>query len=123
MSDPRHLLGRRGETLACDWLIARGWTILARRWRSPEGELDIVARDPDGILVAVEVKLRRGSRTGAAIEAVDRGRVRRLRAALGQFRPVGGAAEGGGLRIDLVTVTEAAEGGWRLTHHPAIDGW
>lgn len=123
MPDPRHLLGRQGEAMAGDWLTARGWTILARRWRSPAGELDLVALDPDGVTVAVEVKLRSRGRTGAPEEAVDRARLRRLRAALGQFSASAGVVRQGELRIDLVTVTGVDGGGWRLAHHPAIDAW
>lgn len=123
MPDPRHLLGRQGEAMAGDWLTMRGWMILARRWRSQSGELDLVALDPGGVLVAVEVKLRRGGRTGTPEEAVDRARLRRLRAALGQFCATAGVGRQGELRIDLVTVSGVDGGGWRLAHYPAIDAW
>ncbi len=123
MPDPRHLLGERGEAMAATWLTGRGWTILARRWRCAAGELDLVARDPDGALVAVEVKLRRAGRAGDPLESVDRRRLLRLRAALGQFRATHREPVGGGLRIDLVTVVPATEGHWRLALHAAIDAW
>ena len=116
MPDPRHALGERGEAAAAAWLASRGWTILARRWRCPYGELDLVAFDPDNVLVAVEVKLRRGARAGDSLESVDRRRLARLRATLGRFR-----AEG--TRIDLVAVRPAGEGLWRLAHHRGIDAW
>ena len=123
MPDPRHLLGRRGEEMAAEWLVSRGWTILARRWRAVGGELDLVATDPNGVLVAVEVKLRRTPRTGIPADSVDRRRLIRLRAALGHFR----AMEGEGIRreqrIDLVAISRQPDGCWRLAHHPAIDGW
>ena len=48
-----------------------GWHVLARRWRVPEGELDLVALDPAGTLVAVEVRARRTARAGAAAETVE----------------------------------------------------
>ncbi|MGZ6300397.1 MAG: YraN family protein, partial [Candidatus Limnocylindria bacterium] len=41
MPDPRHTLGERAEAAVAAWLAARGWTILARRWRCPEGEIDL----------------------------------------------------------------------------------
>jgi putative endonuclease len=122
MADPRHALGARAEGVVAAWLASRGWTVLARRWRCPEGEVDLVAIDPDGVLVAVEVKLRRRGRAGEAVESVDRRRLRRLRAALGRFsaqapRPVAG------MRVDLVAVRPAEQGQWRLTRHPAVDAW
>ena len=123
MPDPRHLLGERGEELAATWLTTRGWTILARRWRTAAGELDLVALDPESVLVAVEVKLRSGSRAGEPAEAIDRRRLRRLRAALGEFRGRPGEAIRTDLRVDLVAISRGPDGRWRLAHHPAIDGW
>jgi putative endonuclease len=123
MPDPRHLLGRRGEEMASAWLTARGWAIIARRWRCPAGELDLVAIDPGGTLVGVEVKLRGGMRAGRPIEAVDGRRLLRLRRALAQFAATSGQPRGEGLRIDLIAVSGEPGGGWRLAHHRAIDAW
>ena len=47
-NDARHELGRLGEQLAVDHLTRRGFHILARNFRTRHGELDIVARFPDG---------------------------------------------------------------------------
>ncbi len=123
MPDPRHLLGQRAEDATAAWLRTRGWTILARRWRCPEGELDLVALDPDGVLVAIEVKLRRAGRAGDPLESVDWRRLRRLRAALGRFRGAAPWPTGDGLRIDLVAVRPTGDGRWRLAHHFSIDAW
>ncbi|MCX6702357.1 MAG: YraN family protein [Candidatus Wolfebacteria bacterium] len=49
-------LGNYGETLACEYLIGKGYKILERNYRKPWGELDIVARAPDKTLIFVEVK-------------------------------------------------------------------
>ncbi len=62
-------LGRRGEDLACEELRRRGYAILARRFRTRHGEIDIVARDGD-VLVFVEVKARSSARFGGARSAV-----------------------------------------------------
>jgi len=121
--NPRHALGERAEAAVAEWLTARSWTILARRWRSAEGELDIVARDPSGMVVAVEVKLRQTSRAGVPLESIGPHRLRRLRAALGRFVAEVRTPHANGLRIDLVAVRAADAGHWRLTHHPGIDAW
>ena len=50
-------LGLSAESRAAAFLIAKGYRILARRFRSPVGEIDIVARRR-GTLMFVEVKAR-----------------------------------------------------------------
>ncbi len=62
-------LGKAGENYACEELRRRGYVILARRYRTRHGEIDIVARDGD-ILVFVEVKTRSTDAFGAPLDAV-----------------------------------------------------
>lgn len=123
MPDPRHALGERAEGAAAAWLETRGWTILARRWRCPEGELDLVAHDPDGVLVGIEVKVRRTGRAGDPLESIGGHRLRRLRKALGRFRSEVARPTGEGLRLDLVALHPADHGHWQLSHYRAIDAW
>jgi len=123
LPDPRHLLGQRAEDATAAWLTTRGWTILARRWRCAYGELDLVALDPEGVLVAIEVKSRSTGRAGDPLESVDARRLRRLRAALGGFRAALASSLGDGMRVDLVVVRPNGDGRWRLVHNPSIDGW
>jgi putative endonuclease len=49
--------GISAESRACVYLIAKGYRILARRFKTPYGEIDIVARRR-GLLAFVEVKAR-----------------------------------------------------------------
>ena len=49
--------GLSAESRAAAYLIAKGHRIVARRWRSPVGEVDIVARRGNA-LIFVEVKAR-----------------------------------------------------------------
>ncbi len=72
-------LGRRGEQLAAEHLERQGLAVLARNWRCGEGELDIVATDGDATVVFCEVKTRRGTGFGSPLEAVTRGKRRRIR--------------------------------------------
>ena len=62
-------LGDRGEEAAAKFLANKGYKILARQFRTPLGELDLVARD-GGTLVFVEVKTRRSLRFGLPSDAV-----------------------------------------------------
>lgn len=70
-------LGDAGERAAATYLKKQGWQILARRYRTPLGELDLVARDGETI-VFVEVKTRRSSDAGLPFEAVDRAKQAQL---------------------------------------------
>ena len=77
MTLARLTLGKQGEDLACRELRRRGYAVLARRFRTRFGEIDIIARDGD-TLVFVEVKTRRSGRFGGAVAAVHFRKQRRL---------------------------------------------
>lgn len=71
-------LGLSAESRAAMYLVAKGFRIVARRFKSPVGEIDIVARRRD-LLVFVEVKAR--ERLDDAAEAVTERQRRRIIAA------------------------------------------
>jgi putative endonuclease len=78
------LLGRQAEELARRLLERRGLRLLERnyRWaRGPSrraGEIDLVFQEPDGTLVFVEVRARRGNAAGGAAASVDAAKRARL---------------------------------------------
>jgi putative endonuclease len=72
-------VGISAESRAAAFLIAKGFRILARRWRSPLGEIDIVARRRH-LLVFAEVKAR--ASLAEAAESVDQRQRRRIAAAV-----------------------------------------
>ena len=59
--------GRRGEQAALWWLRLKGYRILAQDYRSPAGEIDVVARR-GATLAIIEVKAR--DSVAAAAEAI-----------------------------------------------------
>ena len=73
--------GNQGEEAACQYLIQKGYRILARNYRIPGAEIDLIARK-DRLIVFAEVKLRkRGAAYGRL--SVTREKQRRIsRAAL-----------------------------------------
>ncbi len=71
-------VGKYGEALAAGRLAADGLVVLDTNWRCREGEIDLVARDGDA-LVVVEVKTRSGAGYGGAAGAVTPAKQRRLR--------------------------------------------
>lgn len=71
MSKERLALGEWGEEQAVLYLRRQGLKILVRNYRTPVGEIDIIARSKKDLLF-VEVKTRRGTGFGLPQEAVDR---------------------------------------------------
>jgi len=69
MSVARQAFGELGERIAERWLRARGWSVLARRFRSGHRDLDLVIVR-DGVVAFVEVKARRGTAFGDPVQAV-----------------------------------------------------
>jgi len=107
--------GLRGEELAASYLTARGWTVLARNWRCRSGEIDIIARDPGGVLVVCEVKTRRGLGYGDPLEAITYAKVRRLRGLAMEW--VRSQEFGvGPVRLDAVGVLVGADGRSQVRH-------
>jgi len=106
--------GRRAEVVAALWLMAKGYRILGFRLRTPQGEIDLLARR-GGVLAVVEVKIR--ASLAAALEAVStdqRERLRRAGAGLAARRK---SLAGAHVRLDLVAL---APGRWPR-HLP--DAW
>lgn len=71
-------LGPWGEEIAAEALRRKGFSVLARNYRSRYGEIDLIARNGE-YLVFAEVKLRKNSLYGAAREFVDARKQERLR--------------------------------------------
>lgn len=106
--------GLRAEWLAALWLTLRGYRVLARRVRTPAGEVDLVVRRGTTV-IAVEVKAR--ATLGAAVDSVSSRQ--RQRVALGLESFLSGRPELARLdrRFDLVAIQP-----WRLPVH-LVDIW
>ncbi len=88
-ADSTSEVGRIGENAALDVYRNRGYRVVARNWRCPLGELDLVLLRGE-MLVICEVKTRRGSTFGGGYEAVTarkRAKVRALAEAFLRARP------------------------------------
>lgn len=107
-------VGRYGEEVAARYLHGLGWAVLDRNWRGAGGEIDIVARDGDTVVV-VEVKTRRGDRFGHPAEAVTAAKHARLRRLAAQWLAAHHVRPSG-IRIDVVAVRPSAAGAARVEH-------
>jgi putative endonuclease len=104
----RRSLGRLGEGKAEGYLVAQGYRILERNWRSPSGEVDLIAAEGE-VYVFVEVKLRRGRAFGAPEEAVTAAKQERLAATAWAYLDSIGETEAD-WRIDVVAIEVASTG-------------
>ncbi len=66
----RAVLGVSAEDIAAEFLTEQGLTVLVRNYRRRSGELDIVARDGD-VLVVAEVRTRSTDEFGGAAASID----------------------------------------------------
>ena len=94
-------LGHRAETIALWYLRCKGYRLLARRYKSPAGEVDLVMRRGQ-TTAFIEVKAR--SSVSAAIEAVTPYQSRRIAAAAGFFMSRDSMAAKGFCRFDIVAI-------------------
>ena len=107
-------LGQYGERVAVRHLVEAGLSILDRNWRCELGEIDIVARDGD-TLVVCEVKTRSGLGFGSPLEGVTPRKAARLRRLAGRWleeSPV----HPSDVRIDLVGVLRPRRGPAQVEH-------
>ncbi|WP_434597150.1 YraN family protein [Streptomyces sp. A5-4] len=108
-------LGRYGEELAVRRLTEVGMTVLERNWRCRAGEIDIVARDGDALVIC-EVKTRRAGPFEHPMEAVRQVKAQRLRHLAERWTHEHGGPPPGGVRIDLVGVVLPRRGAPVVEH-------
>lgn len=107
--------GRMAEQAAGDYLLSRGWEVVARNHRTPVGEIDLVCHD-EATLVIVEVKARSGSFFGDALESIGPRKERRLRAAAAWWMAERGHVTRD-VRFDVIVVMLDDDGSLRTLAH------
>ena len=109
-------LGDRGEEAAAKFLANKGYKILARQFRTPLGELDLVARD-GGTLVFVEVKTRRSLRFGLPSDAVGVTKQRKIiRSSMWYIGAELNNSETPPCRFDVIEIYVPPGGAWHIRH-------
>ena len=107
-------IGNRGEEIAAAYLEQKGYAILERQFRTPVGEIDLIARD-GRTLAFIEVKTRRSARYGQPAAAVGREKQRRItRAAMWYMNKRQGEVPP--CRFDVVEVYASPDGAWNVRH-------
>ena len=98
-------IGRHGEDLAHRWLRAKGFRVVARNWRPPQGggEVDIIAWEGD-CLVFIEVKTRATDLWAAPERDVDHEKMQALRRAARDYIRRANA-DATRVRFDAISIT------------------
>ena len=73
----RHDFGKKGEDLAAEWLMDKGYEILHRNWRHGRCEVDIIARRQD-VYHFIEVKTGHGHPFGHPEERVSKNKIKNM---------------------------------------------
>jgi len=76
--------GDKGESIACDYLIKKGYTIIETNWSTRFGELDIIAKQTDSYIF-VEVKSRHSKNTESAFASITPAKREKMIKAIYQY--------------------------------------
>ena len=114
MTKRNQAVGAYGERCAVRHLIEAGLRPVARNWRCPDGEIDIIAWEGE-VLAFCEVKTRRTDDFGSPAEAVVPAKARRLRGLAARWlAETGTSAEE--IRFDVLSVRLSAAGAAQVDH-------
>lgn len=111
----KRLFGDRGESIACGYLVNRGYKIIKRNYSCKFGEIDIIVRK-DNDLVFVEVKTRTNTFFGEPQEFVDYKKVERMNMAIDCFLSFYKIEDKYSLRIDVIEIIFDGNDHYRLNH-------
>ena len=95
------ITGAKGENLAADFLVQKGFEIVARNYRYKHAEIDLIVRTPK-LLVFVEVKTRRSSSFGEPESFVDSKKAAKILEGAEQF--IFENNWKGNIRFDIISV-------------------
>ena len=104
--------GKQAEDWACELLRARGAEILQRNFRRRCGELDLVALHA-GVLLIVEVRLRRHRKFGGAAASITFAKQQRLVRTTQVWLQVHPDYAHYPVRFDVIAIEPSTEGRWR----------
>lgn len=116
MSEARLALGAWGEDQAVDYLRKQKLKIVERNFRTPVGEIDIIAKNKSS-LVFIEVKTRRGTAFGTPQEAVGQRKQRQI-VRTAQWYLQNNSNDKLQPRFDVVAILCQSDGAVQITHLP-----
>ncbi len=96
-------LGKKGEQMAVDFLVKKGYTVLERNYRFDKAEVDIIAQQ-NGMLAIVEVKTRSTADFGNPQDFVKPKQIQRLVKAVDEY--VNTNALDTEVRFDIIAIVK-----------------
>lgn len=107
---PSHLIqGERSEQLACRYLLKQGLELVEKNFRSKHGELDLILRDQQRLII-VEVRFRKTATYGGAIESITKKKQSRIIAATEYYLMINKINSP--IRFDVITMSTDSEINW-----------
>lgn len=114
MTTKRQELGETGEKFAVDLLTSEGYAVIARRYRTRFGEIDIIARDGETVVI-VEVRRKSGDGCGAAAESVTPEKQRRVVRMAVDYLARNDLYDRCPVRFDVVAIDDQPDGTSQVT--------
>lgn len=108
MNYANHLMGQRAEQKACDFLLAKGLSLLQKNFSCYYGEIDLIMKDQDHI-VFIEVRYRHRSDYGHALESINFSKRKKIIKAATYFLQKKVALYAVTSRFDIVTIQHQAQ--------------
>lgn len=97
--------GGEGESIAKEFLISKGYSVITQNYGIARGEIDLIALNPLGDLVFVEVKRVRGASYGTAEEKVTPEKLKTIRR-VAEHYIVTHKLEGVACQVDVVAIND-----------------
>ena len=105
------LLGAGSEARAERHLLKQGLALVARNWRCPLGELDLVMTDGESLII-IEVRARSSTSHGGALQSITASKLGRLMRAALAFQQAHGQWQDAPVRFDIVSFESDGKGRW-----------
>lgn len=119
----KQALGKLGEAFATTYIEKKGWSILARNWRCPYGEIDIAAQDGNTIVI-VEVRTRRGKNAlDIALASINPAKQSRLSLLAEYFQESHPHLSELSIRVDVIAIAQQADGFMQVEHITDALSW
>jgi putative endonuclease len=99
-------IGRKGESIAVDYLIKKGYTILEKNYKFHRFEIDIIAKNKNTIAF-IEVKTRQNRNFGYPVDAVGNKKIDNILKCAGHY--IYQTQWKGNIRFDIISILKEPE--------------